>query len=491
MIDAIRQELTTGAPATALALLRRHWLRLILESHTAELEQLCVEFPEPIDPNLLLIRACCRDLAGDTHGAAFLRGQGSRPETSEFVACFTNLLLAPDNTTKSAIADSAREALSACGPDDDYPSALFLLGWAEVRLRRNLGEAIALLRSASEEARLHSRPETHRLAQANLAFALAQAGFFSEATLILDGLPLRESASDWDLFEGGLVDSTRGSIAYWRGDFETAITLLGSLVSPGSPGTNFEAYARLYLTLSLVAVNRQHRFREAHELLQGVSVADKHGVPWGILRGVASGWLVYAEGQPALAKKIASPALTRTGAPVAHALLAALFERLGERELAGQALKLVAATAAPSYAQVSSLVTSACLSAMAGRGPLAHEHLDRALGMAALEGVLTPFLSTHAPLGDLLSAHAHRGSQHDDFLQLIFAQRDSHSRLASGMLTKREREILTQLRTTRTGEEIAAHLAIAYPTVKTHIRAIYRKLGVATRREAIRVADSR
>lgn len=491
MIDAIRRELSVGAPEQALALLRRHWLRLILESRTAELEQVCVAFPEPTDPNVLLIRACCRDLAGDAHGASFLRGQGSRAASSAFVACFTNLLLAPDNATKSAIADQAREALTTCGPDDDYPSALFLLGWAEVRLRRNLPEAIALLRSASEESRLHSRPESLRLAQANLAFALAQAGSFSEATEILDGLPRPADASDWDRFEGGLVESTRGSIAYWRGDFESAIALLGALVSPGSPGTNFEAYARLYLTMSLVAVDRRSRFREAHELLQGVSVEDKHGVPWGILRRVASGWLAYAEGQPALARKVASPALMRTGAPVAHALLAELFQRLGERELAGQALKLVAATAAPSYALVSTLVTSACLSATAGRGPLAHELLDRALEAAAAERILAPFLSARSPVGDLLAAHAHRGSPHGEFLRAVFAERDRHSRAVSGVLTNREREILTQLRTTMTAEEIASHLAIAYPTVKTHIRAIYRKLGVATRREAVRVADAR
>ena len=61
-------------------------------------------------------------------------------------------------------ADRARDALTRCGPEDDYPSALFLLGWTEVRLRRDLREAIALLRSAADEARLHDRDETFRLA---------------------------------------------------------------------------------------------------------------------------------------------------------------------------------------------------------------------------------------------------------------------------------------------------------------------------------------
>ena len=489
MIDAIQRALAGGDHEEARRLLRRHWLTLILDSRTAELEQLCVSFPEPSDANLLLIRACCRDLAGDQHGAEFLRGQGSLGESGQFVACFANLLLARDTPTKSVIADEARLALASCGPEDDYPSALFLLGWAEVRLRRNLPDAIALLRSASEESRLHGRAETFRLAQANLAFALAQAGGFTEAEQLLDELPYPSEASDWDRFEGGLPESTRGSIAYWRGDFAGAVSVLDGGVAAGGTGTNFAAYARLYLVLSLVALQRKSRYREAQQLLLGISADDKHGVPWGTLRSVSLGILAHAEGQDDAARRVAAPALMRSGAPVAHAMLAELFQRLGEPELAGQALQLVAVTTAPRYARVSTLVTSACLSAMAGRGPQAHEFLDRALGDAAGEHVLAPFLSTEGPIGELLSAHARRASPHDAFLRAIFAARDAHAQLVSGLLTHREREILTQLRTTLTAQEIAGQLEIAYPTVKTHIRSIYRKLGVASRREAIRAAD--
>ncbi|KAM9862358.1 hypothetical protein ACI1US_01678 [Leucobacter sp. BZR 635] len=491
MIDAIRRELAAGDVDRALGLLRRHWLNLILESHTAELEQLCVEFSAAEDPDLLLIRACCRDLLGDSHGASFLRGQGLRAAPTEFVACFTNLLLAPDTPTKATIADEAKRALAKCGPGDDYPSALFLLGWAEVRLRRNLPEAIALLRSASEEARLHKRGETLHLAQANLAFALALAGAFTEAETILDGLRPQNPANDWERFEGGLCDSTRGSIAYWRGDFERAVALLDPLVREGSPGTDFEAHARLFLVMSLIAIQRKDRYREASRLLQGVSAEDKHGIPWGTLRRVAAGWLAHAEGNDAVARQIASPALMRSGAPVAHALLAELFSRLGDAERAAQALSLAAVSTPPRYAVVSTLATSASLAAARGRGPLAHEYLERALEAAESERVLAPFLAPDSVIGDLLSAHANGGTAHERFLQTIFAERDRHSAVVTGLLTRREREILTLLRTTMTGEEIAAELSIAYPTVKTHIRAIYKKLGVSTRRAALTAADQR
>ncbi|MCK2036922.1 helix-turn-helix transcriptional regulator [Microbacterium sp. SSW1-49] len=63
--------------------------------------------------------------------------------------------------------------------------------------------------------------------------------------------------------------------------------------------------------------------------------------------------------------------------------------------------------------------------------------------------------------------------------------------LLGGVLTRRENEILVCLRTELTAEEIASHLGITYPTVKTHIRSVYRKLGVSSRRAAVHAIDAR
>ena len=54
-------------------------------------------------------------------------------------------------------------------------------------------------------------------------------------------------------------------------------------------------------------------------------------------------------------------------------------------------------------------------------------------------------------------------------------------------LSKREQEVFGFLRTTMTAEEIAATLFVSVNTVRTHQRSIYRKLGVSTRRDAIRL----
>lgn len=55
----------------------------------------------------------------------------------------------------------------------------------------------------------------------------------------------------------------------------------------------------------------------------------------------------------------------------------------------------------------------------------------------------------------------------------------------SGLLTPRETDVLAQLQRRRSNAQIAAELHISVETVRTHARHIYRKLGVASRRELL------
>ncbi len=59
----------------------------------------------------------------------------------------------------------------------------------------------------------------------------------------------------------------------------------------------------------------------------------------------------------------------------------------------------------------------------------------------------------------------------------------AHALLA--LLSPAEMRVLRQLATHRTLQEIADHLYVTRPTVKTHVAAIYSKLGVSTRAEAV------
>ena len=55
----------------------------------------------------------------------------------------------------------------------------------------------------------------------------------------------------------------------------------------------------------------------------------------------------------------------------------------------------------------------------------------------------------------------------------------------SGLLTAREADVLAGLQQRRSNAQIAADLHISIETVRTHARHIYRKLGVASRRELL------
>jgi DNA-binding NarL/FixJ family response regulator len=62
---------------------------------------------------------------------------------------------------------------------------------------------------------------------------------------------------------------------------------------------------------------------------------------------------------------------------------------------------------------------------------------------------------------------------------------DSHGAWAADTLTEREIKVLQLLRGSLLMREIAVELGLSRNTVKSHTRAIYRKLGVSTRHDAI------
>jgi len=55
-------------------------------------------------------------------------------------------------------------------------------------------------------------------------------------------------------------------------------------------------------------------------------------------------------------------------------------------------------------------------------------------------------------------------------------------------LTRREQQVLAGLVAGHSAKDVAIELGIAVPTVRTQIRALYRKLGVHNQRAAILVA---
>ncbi len=76
-------------------------------------------------------------------------------------------------------------------------------------------------------------------------------------------------------------------------------------------------------------------------------------------------------------------------------------------------------------------------------------------------------------------------------LQLIREPLSKEKNHESLPLTKREVELLTQLKNGLTYEEIASNLHISYHTVRKHIENIYRKLQVNNKMEAVKKASDK
>jgi LuxR family maltose regulon positive regulatory protein len=121
----------------------------------------------------------------------------------------------------------------------------------------------------------------------------------------------------------------------------------------------------------------------------------------------------------------------------------------------------------------------------------AHEALIRALAIAAPHQALRPFHEAGPPVRTLLADGTGRFGQLEAFAAEVLATLPASVPDFPGGLTNRERTLLAELPSMRTTEEIADSLFVSVNTVKTHLRGIYRKLGVNRRRDAITVARQR
>lgn len=136
------------------------------------------------------------------------------------------------------------------------------------------------------------------------------------------------------------------------------------------------------------------------------------------------------------------------------------------------------------------LLVRACAAHRLGRDDLAEESLSTAVGIAIDTGVLLPFLTV--PRADLL-AIAREGSWLRELLDhpvLRSTETVFPEPLGADALSEAELRVLRALATGDSLTRIARSLFIAESTVKTHVRRIYRKLGVRSRAAAISRARS-
>jgi LuxR family maltose regulon positive regulatory protein len=120
----------------------------------------------------------------------------------------------------------------------------------------------------------------------------------------------------------------------------------------------------------------------------------------------------------------------------------------------------------------------------------AHSALYRALERAdATGGYLEVTRVGSRRIAPILAAGLGRFGPHEHVARSLLSGTVGESVLDTGALTDRERDILQELKSLRTVEEIGHDVLLSANTVKTHMRNIYRKLDVTSRRQAVAKAE--
>ena len=135
------------------------------------------------------------------------------------------------------------------------------------------------------------------------------------------------------------------------------------------------------------------------------------------------------------------------------------------------------------------LVLAAISRAALGHQDAALSLLSRGLAVAGEDRVWAPILAYGPELWVLLQSLALAGDDHrTTALWLLEELRREQSPAFVQPLTEQESVVLGFLPTLMSNMEIAETMHLSVNTVKTHLKAVYRKLGVERRRDAVLMA---
>ncbi|MEV7005021.1 LuxR C-terminal-related transcriptional regulator [Streptosporangium sp. NPDC051022] len=494
------------------------WLRLFLDGEIASLRGLLERVPEEViaaDAELAAIRAATR-LAGDDTDGAYLdirlaeQSAANLPperrhrfEAAMAMARLDRAQLTGDVAASRAAAGPLLDAPpSAHGTglvsDDVRALARLRLGITEywtgerARAERHLREGLSLARRAGREyialgclsqlagvLTAQDRPtEAVRVAgqaaelaerrgwgqTAQMAEAWHALGWvhylhnrLDEADQYLDRA--EEAVRVGESAVRGTIRLVQGLVLTLRGNPHGALSLMEMAEDDVRrvAGTHvFAPYPRGETIRLLAAVGQRDR---ALELLRESLKADS--VPVHLL--VAQAELYLADDEPRGALEALGPALRGTAPGFldqrlqAWVLAAVAHERLGDRDEAARTL-------------------------------------EHALKLAEPEGLRQPFLRIGDAARGLLTRHASFLTTHPRFVNELLGAfgtvetsraRTVLSAVMPEPLSQRETELLHYLGSLLTVPEMAAQLYLSVNTVKAHLKSIYRKLGVSSRRQAL------
>lgn len=246
-----------------------------------------------------------------------------------------------------------------------------------------------------------------------------------------------------------LVVVLRAVLALWRGEPELGLRTLDELDAADGPRARVSAQDRRAAGAARALLHAAAgRIGAAHAAVRERGPADALG-------GVLTASLLLLEQRPDLA-----------------------VERLAARTVVGGPRIEAAADL---------LLASASL--QLGDDPVAELAVRRFAAVAELHGALSPLVLLPIDHREAVIRLAERVGI-DSGMRARWSRMPAPLPLGASRvtLTPREAEVLSRLRTTSSLAQIAAALNVSGNTVKSQVRTLYRKLGVSTRDEALRLA---
>ena len=504
--ESVAHALQGNAARQAVTALGEGWFGFLLCNGAHALEQLCSDLPVPWneDPEVLMVSSVCRALDGDatasselTHralartsvldGARRRQFERSRSFFEPPAAIGRPEVSAP-TTYVRANADEAPEGLPAT------TSGLFLLAQAEFRFHRMGDQAARLFQATESTSHRWGAVEAGSMAERAVAFAVAGDLETADDTATralerADGLG--RSAQD----RMAAAWLARGIACYWRDELSGARAHLAKARRLGADVVPLGPLSALYGVLIDCATGDQTHLAESSAALETFNDHGLFGVSWADFYTIARAKVAEAQGDLEGALTIVAPLGAGGRSPLVDALLAELLRRGGENGTAALCAQGLTDRHRNRYLDASMSLTEALLAQAAGDEALVHERIEHAVHRAEPQSVLRPFTERRDELAALLIRHAVWGTSHESFIAARMARHADgppHLRTRSyWTLTEREREVLAYMRSVMTAAEIAEALYISVNTVKTHERSIYRKLGAAGRRDALKTAAER
>jgi len=283
-------------------------------------------------------------------------------------------------------------------------------------------------------------------------------------------------------------------VAIDRHDLETAAELEPELLAAAGPA-DFEPFAYAVAGYRLLA---GRRFGEALDFLQRSARGYRDWAPRGL--GSAVGEQMRAGILVHLDQSDKAWAILRDLKPFEHHVICPARVvaqlRFGHGDLNGAAEALVDCEELGDEHSPRTMIEVRLLRAAIeferGDFAISDSMMDCALATIARTGARAPLRSIQAGTLAGLTARAQGRPQSEEVARILgrVAQATDGSNRLVDPLSHRELLVLAEVEKGSTVGEIAAALYISPNTVKTHLRRLYRKLGVTTRPDAIRKAKA-